>query len=69
LVGSTEVLLSDSERLVERVNEAGGKASLDIWPRMPHVFPLLAGLIPEGRKAVSDIGEFVRGALGTSAVN
>ncbi len=63
LVGSTEVLLSDSERLVEKVNATGGTASLSIWPKMPHVFPLFAARIPEARQAVSEISEFLQDAV------
>jgi acetyl esterase/lipase len=64
LVGSEEVLLSDSERLVERINAAGGTAEISIWPKMPHVFPILAGVIPEGRQAIEDMSGFIRSNLG-----
>lgn len=68
LVGSTEVLYSDSERLVERIKAAGGEASLSVWPKMPHVFPILAGLIPEAQQAIEEIAAFIRRALGTSSL-
>ncbi len=60
LVGSEEVLLSDSERLVAGIISAGGQADLAVWPKMPHVFPILAGVIPEGRRAVDDMSAFIR---------
>ncbi len=60
VVGSIEVLLSDSERLVERINDAGGTASLSVWPGMPHVFPILAARVPEARQAVTEISDFLR---------
>jgi monoterpene epsilon-lactone hydrolase len=63
MVGSGEILLSDAERFVDQINAAGGSANLTIWDGMPHVFPLFAGLIPEGRKGVEEIGTFVRQAL------
>ena len=66
LVGSEEVLLSDSERLVSRIEAAGGSAELAVWPKMPHVFPVLAGLIPEGRRAIDDMSGFIRTNLGLS---
>ncbi len=69
VVGSTEVLLSDSETLVEKIKSAGGQADIKIWPKMPHVFPILAGTIPEAGKAIEDIGEFVRGELGTTSLS
>ena len=65
LVGSKEVLLSDSVTLVEKINAAGGTATLSVWPKMPHVFPILAAIIPEGKKAILDMAEFLRIHLGT----
>ncbi len=59
-VGSTEVLLSDAERFADRLNKCGGAASLVVWPKMPHVFQVFAGRIPEGGKAIADLGDFVR---------
>jgi monoterpene epsilon-lactone hydrolase len=69
LVGSKEVLLSDSETLVEKINATGGNARLSVWPKMPHVFPILASIIPEGKKAVSDMAEFLRLHLGTTRLD
>lgn len=66
LVGSEEVLFSDSQRLVERINAAGGRAELSVWPKMPHVFPILAGVIPEGRRAIQDMSAFIRSELSTA---
>ncbi len=60
LVGSEEVLLDDSKRLVEKLNEAGGRATLSVWPKMPHVFPLLAPFLPEGDKAIAEVATFLR---------
>jgi monoterpene epsilon-lactone hydrolase len=64
IVGSDEVLRSDSETLVERMNAAGGQAVLQVWPKMPHVFPVLSALIPEGRQAIRDMAAFIRSSLG-----
>ena len=66
LVGSEEVLLSDSERLVEKIRAAGGSVELAVWPKMPHVFPVLAGIIPEGRTAIENMSAFIRANLGTA---
>lgn len=59
-VGSHEVLYSDSERLVEAILAAGGKAELEVWQKMPHVFPVFAGRIPEGKQALSKMAEFFK---------
>ena len=58
-VGTTEILLDDSQRLVERAKQHGVSAELERWHRMPHVFPMFADFLPEGRQALDDIGEFV----------
>ncbi len=64
IVGSTEVLLSDSTRLAEKVKEAGGEALLDVWPNMPHVFPVFASRVPEGKVAITKIGDFLKQRAG-----
>ena len=59
-VGSTEILLSDAQRLVENVQNAGGEIALDVWPKMPHVFQLFSGRIPEGKVAIEQLGQFIQ---------
>jgi acetyl esterase/lipase len=63
VVGSHEVLRDDSERFVEKLKAAGGQAQIKVWSKMPHVFPLLAPLIPEGAKAIEDIADFIKAQL------
>jgi len=58
-VGTDEVLLSDSTRLVDRAKQAGVNAVLDEWEKMQHVWQFAAGFIPEGRRAIARIGEFI----------
>ena len=58
-VGTDEVLLSDSTRLVDRAKQAGVNAVIDEWEKMQHVWQFAAGFIPEGRRAVAGIGEFI----------
>lgn len=57
-VGSTEMMLSDSERVAERVADAGGDARLAVWHGLPHAFPVMA-LLPEARRVIDDIGDFL----------
>lgn len=64
IVSSSEVLLSDSETLVEKINTTGGQARLSVWKNMPHVFPMLAGTVPEATQAIVEIGSFVRDQFG-----
>lgn len=73
LAGSTEMLLDDSVRAHDRAVQAGNEASIDVWPDLPHVFPVFDWL-PETRIALRAIAGFIdrhlhrneRRALGTS---
>ncbi len=56
---TTEVLLSDAERLVHMVEAQGGDIQLSLWKKMPHVFQVFAGRIPEGQEAIRQLGEFL----------
>jgi len=66
-VGSTEVLLSDAERLVEKIKHAGGEAFLEVWPKMPHVFQVFARRIPEGKDAIGKLGVFLNNLTAAAA--
>lgn len=59
-VGGEEVLLNDSVTAVNRAKAAGTQAELQIWPGMAHDFPLWAKVLPDARKAIHQIGEFVQ---------
>ena len=58
--GTAEVLFDDSVRLAERARLAGVDVSLDVWEDMIHVWQIFAVMLPEGREAISRIGDFVR---------
>jgi phosphinothricin tripeptide acetyl hydrolase len=58
-VGTYEVLLSDSRRLVDRARQAGVDAIIDEWEKMQHVWQFASSFIPEGRRAIARIGEFI----------
>lgn len=66
-VGEPEVLLDDSRRLAAKLKRAGVPVALEIWKGMPHVFPLLARFMPEGKRAIEIIGTFVQGHLADEA--
>lgn len=63
--GSHELLLEDSELMAERLARAGVPCELQIWDRQPHVFPVFADVIPEGNRAIAEIGRFIRTAQGS----
>jgi phosphinothricin tripeptide acetyl hydrolase len=58
-VGTDEILLSDSRRLVDRARQAGVDAIIDEWEKMQHVWQFAASFVPESRRAVERIGEFI----------
>ena len=66
-VGTTEILLDDSRRLAERATRHGVEVELKTWHRMPHVFPMFADVLPEGRRALDEIGAFIDARLARAA--
>jgi monoterpene epsilon-lactone hydrolase len=60
-VGSDEVLLSDSTSFAERARAAGVDVTLEVWPGMQHVWQFTASFVPEARRAIVKIGEFIQG--------
>ncbi len=59
-VGSTEILRDDSIRVAEQARAAGVRVEVEVWERMPHGWHL-APFVPETRRAVARLGEFIRG--------
>jgi len=62
-VGSDEILLDDSTCLADRLRAAQCELTLEVWPRMPHVWHAFATVLPEARKAIERIGAFVQGRM------
>jgi acetyl esterase/lipase len=58
MAGSTEILRDDARRAAARAREAGVSVVYEEWHRMPHVFPIFAFFIPEGRKAYRHMARF-----------
>ena len=63
-VGSEEVLLSDSTRLAAALGTAKVAVMLEIWPDMPHVFPIFQHMLTPGREATGRLSGFVRAVQG-----
>lgn len=57
-VGSTEILLDDSCRAVDRVRRAGGDAIVEVWDKMPHVWH--SWNFPESKRAIAHLADFIR---------
>ena len=64
-VGDHEILLSDSTRFADNMKAADRPVDLHIWPDMWHVFQYFIGQMPESRKAIDDIGRFLRSEFST----
>jgi epsilon-lactone hydrolase len=58
--GSDEILRDDAVRMADRMRAAGCEAEVEIWQQMPHVWHLYARLVPEGRRAIARIGQFLQ---------
>jgi epsilon-lactone hydrolase len=63
LVGTADLLLSDSERLAAAADQAGVDVTLEIGEGLPHVYPLMLGT-PEAAEATEQIGKFLRDQVG-----
>jgi len=59
-VGTAETLLDDASRLAERAKKAGVDVSYEPWDNMVHVWHLFAPMLPEARRAIGNIGSFLR---------
>jgi acetyl esterase/lipase len=59
-VSSDELLFPDAELMAQRLDAAGIRCDLHVWAGQIHDFPLAADVLPEGRRAIRYIGEFVK---------
>jgi monoterpene epsilon-lactone hydrolase len=59
LVGSADLLLSDSQRLAAAAAAAGVDVTLEVGEGLPHVYPIMLGT-PEAAEATERIGKFLR---------
>jgi epsilon-lactone hydrolase len=55
-----EILRDDTLRLAERASAAGVKVELIVRDRLPHVWPIFVGLLPEAREAFETVAAFAR---------
>jgi monoterpene epsilon-lactone hydrolase len=66
--GSHEVLLDDAVRLAGQVATADVEVTLDITPRVPHVFQAYHAILDEGAAALNRAGQFLSAQLAGAAV-
>ena len=63
IVGTREILLSDSIRIAEKLEKCNVNVELDIWEDMIHDFPLYPPKVPEAKEAMEKIAEFIKKRL------
>jgi len=59
-VGENEVLIDDSKILEQKLKSAGATVQLEVWDEMFHVWQYFARYLPEGKKAINHIGDFIK---------
>jgi epsilon-lactone hydrolase len=62
-VGSDEILRDDALRMADKMRTAGCEVEIEVWPRMPHDWHLVARILPEGKQAIERIGAFLEARL------
>ena len=62
-VGSAEILLDDAVALAGKAGADGVRVRLEIWPAMPHVWHAFSFMLDEGREAIDEAGDFLRGRM------
>lgn len=63
LASDSEVLLDDTVLFARRAKAAGVDVRFEIWPVLPHAFPLFAAVYPEVRQSIDDMLAFARAYL------
>lgn len=58
-VGGDEILRDDAVRMAEKLRSRNPGSRIEVWPRMPHVWQLFVPFLPEARKAIAQIGNFI----------
>jgi acetyl esterase/lipase len=61
---SDELLLPDAELMAKRLASSGIRCDLHLWDGQIHDFPLAADVLPEGRRAIRYLGDFVKEVTG-----
>lgn len=59
-VGSDETLLADATRLAAGAGGADVRVTTEIWPHMIHAWPLWNAQLEAGRRALANVGAFIR---------
>jgi len=68
VTAGADILADDGRRYVGRLLEAGGRARLLHYPRVPHAFFGFDRLLPEASAAAREVADFLRTELGLAPV-
>ncbi len=63
-VGSAETLLDDAVRLAAAAGSVEVRVTLQVWPDMIHAWHLFFPQLTPGRRALAEVGTFLRATLG-----
>ncbi len=63
-VGAKEMLRDDSTLMADALQKAGVETTIEVWPKVWHVWQLNADMLPEAREAIAHIVAFARRRLG-----
>lgn len=63
-VSSSDILLDDSVRVDEALHRGGTETEFRLYPPMPHGWQRLGALLPESRRAITEIGAFIDDRFG-----
>jgi monoterpene epsilon-lactone hydrolase len=62
-VGTHETLFDDVSGFVEKAKEAGVNVTLDVWEEMFHCWQIFSTMLPEGQRAIDNIGVYIKKSL------
>lgn len=62
-VGTDEILLADSTRLVEKAQEAGVEITIKVWKGMFHIWHMMERFMPEAKQAMNELCTFIQHRL------
>jgi acetyl esterase/lipase len=57
---SIETLVYDAHKFAERLEQAGARSVLSIWPDLPHAWHAFLGLFPQALEALQEVADFLR---------
>jgi acetyl esterase/lipase len=65
-VGTTEILRDDTTRMSKRLQSFGGQVTQVIEDDLPHVWPIFHPVIPEARKTLTSLADWIKRQSGSN---